>query len=348
MKWMIGIILMSFSLLVSAQIGGDQVYEFVNLSNSARITALGGNLITVSDDDVNLAYANPANLNEKMHRQLTVNSQFLFSGTGIWTGYVGYGHHWEAKDLTFHAGLQFVDYGTFQGTDEAGVFTNEFEAAEYALVLGVSKQLSERLWVGANFKNIFSNLESYASYGMGLDLAANYKNETSKLQLSLVVKNIGAQISTYEAERSPIPFEAQIGLSKQLDRLPFRFSIIYHHLNRWNILYDDPNSEEDILIIGGNNQGRTNAQIWLDNFFRHFIFNGEFLFGKNENMRLRLGYNVQRRGELSIDGVRSLAGFSFGAGFKVKRFRIDYGRSYYHIAGATNHIGISTSLNSFK
>lgn len=348
MKWILCFAIMFLGFKASSQIGGDQVYEFLNLSNSPRLTALGGNLISVSDDDVSLAYWNPANLNKEMHQHFSFSSNFLFAGTDIWNGYAGYGYHWEDKALSFHGGIQFVNYGMFQGTDETGLFTNEFKASEYALTLGVGKQLNERLSVGVNLKNIFSNLESYSSYGLGIDLAANYKNEEAKTQFSLVVKNIGAQLSTYAEERAPIPFEAQIGFSKRLSRLPFRFAVIYQHLNRWNILYDDPNSEEDILIIGGESTGRTNAQIWLDNFFRHFVFNGEFLFGKNENIRVRLGYNSQRRGELSVDNIRSLAGFSFGAGFKVKQFRIDYGRAYYHIAGATNHLGISTSLSTFK
>jgi len=50
----------------------------------------------------------------------------------------------------------------------------------------------------------------------------------------------------------------------------------------------------------------------------------------------------------SVSGFSSLAGFSFGAGFKIKQFRIDYGHQVYHIAGGVNHIGISTSFQEFK
>ena len=43
-----------------------------------------------------------------------------------------------------------------------------------------------------------------------------------------------------------------------------------------------------------------------------------------------------------------LAGFSFGAGFKVNRFRIDYGYSAFHLGGGLNHFGLSTNLQEFK
>ena len=144
-----------------------------------------------------------------------------------------------------------------------------------------------------------------------------------------------------------IPFEIQIGVSKRLKYLPLRLSVIMHNLQRWNILYDDPNTEEDTSIFGdfvtGNN---TNPEV--DNFFRHFIFNLEFLLGKRETLRLRAGYNHLRKKELSVENFRSLAGFSFGFGIRIKKFQIDYGHSVYHLAGGTNHFGISTNLNEFR
>ncbi|MBK8349441.1 MAG: hypothetical protein IPL08_18260 [Saprospiraceae bacterium] len=85
----------------------------------------------------------------------------------------------------------------------------------------------------------------------------------------------------------------------------------------------------------------------VDNVFRHIIINGEFLLGRNENLRLRAGYNHLRRKELSLTTYRSLAGFSLGFGIKVNAFKLDYGVGYHHIAGATNHVTISTDLGKF-
>jgi hypothetical protein len=78
------------------------------------------------------------------------------------------------------------------------------------------------------------------------------------------------------------------------------------------------------------------------------IFGGEFLLGKNENLHLRFGYSHQRRKELSVSNLRSLGGFSFGAGIRIKQFSIDYSLATYHVAGSTKHIGISTNLDRFK
>ena len=46
-----------------AQIGGDNTYEFLNLVPSARISAMGGKMVPVRDNDLNLIFGNPALLN---------------------------------------------------------------------------------------------------------------------------------------------------------------------------------------------------------------------------------------------------------------------------------------------
>ncbi len=331
----------------AAQIGGLNTYEFLNLSPSARVSALGGNLITVRDDDANLAVANPALLNPAMHQQLAFNHSFLLAG--ISHGYASYAHHLDGPGLSAYAGVQYVSYGEFKQTDEFGQTNGTFNAAEYAINLGLGKQLYERLALGANARFITSQLEGYNSLGLATDLAALYFDTSSNFTATMVFKNIGTQITSFEeGNNEPLPFEIQVGISKRLRYLPFRFSIIYRHLNRWNILYDDPNAEPSTLFFGEVDTERSQSSIWFDNLFRHFVFNGEFLFGKKENFRLRFGYNHFMRKELSVDNFGSLAGFSFGAGIKVNRFRIDYGHTAYHLAGGLNHLSISTNLQEFK
>ena len=57
--------------------------------------------------------------------------------------------------------------------------------------------------------------------------------------------------------------------------------------------------------------------------------------GLEESLRLRLDF-------------LQFAGFNFGVGLKINRFRIDYGRSVYHLAGGANQLTISTNLMEFK
>ncbi|TXB68396.1 type IX secretion system protein PorQ [Phaeodactylibacter luteus] len=334
-------------LSLHGQIGGLYTYEFLNLSNSARQTALGGTLITVQDDDANLALGNPAVLNHSMHQQLSFSHSFMVAG--INHGYASYAHYFEPKQITGHLGVQYIHYGTFDETNELGERIGSFQASEYAITAGAGRQVSERLALGANFRAITSQLAGYSSIGLGLDAAALYADTARNLTGALVFRNMGRQITYYaEGNPEPLPFEIQLGISKRLRYLPFRLSVTYRYLNRWNIRYDDPNAEPSLLFFGEEQPEESRSSIWIDNLFRHFVFSGEFLLGPRENLRLRAGYSHLMRRELALDNFGSLAGFSFGLGVKISRFRIEYGHQAYHLAGGLNHLSISTNIREFK
>ncbi|HHS96066.1 MAG TPA: type IX secretion system protein PorQ, partial [Phaeodactylibacter sp.] len=223
------------------------------------------------------------------------------------------------------------------------------KANEYALSVAAAKQLYPKMAVGGSLKFITSQLEDYNSVGLAADLGFYYQDTASLFAAALVIKNMGMQLSRYHDVREDIPFDVQIGISQKLAHLPFRISISYHDLHRWNIRYDDPNTEEDLFLLADTTaraEGKFKA--YVDNFFRHLTFGGEFLLGKKENLQIRFGYNHQRRKELTVENLRSLTGFSLGIGMKIKRFRISYGHAFYHLAGGTNHISITTNLGSFR
>ncbi len=330
------------------RLGGQRVFEFLNLSPSARITALGGQLLAVRDSDLASAYRNPALLNQQMDKQLSFNYNFYAADIG--SGYAAYAQHIDKLDMTFHGGIQFIDYGSFEQTDEFEQNLGEFKAAEYAINIGTSRQLYENLAVGANLKFITSQLESYNSTGLALDFGAYYRDTSSNFSAALVVRNAGLTLSSYrEGNREKLPFEINFGIAQKLKYLPFRLTVNYRNLDQWNILYDDPNVVDEGPLLGDvESTERGWFAVNLDNFFRHLSFGGEFLFGKKENFRVRVGYNHQRRAELKVAEFRSLAGFSFGVGMKVSKFRIEYGRAIYHLAGGVHHLSISTSINEFK
>lgn len=336
-----------YSTVGQAQIGGDNIFEFLNLPASARITGLGGNLITVVDDDPTLAVHNPGLLNYFTHNQISFNTNINL--TGINNGYAGYARHVDKWNTSLHGGIQYISYGSFDAANEFGQIEGEFKAAEYAFILGAARPLYERMTVGANLKFITSQLEAYHSLGVAGDLSAVFQDTSQQFVATLLFKNIGYQLTTFRADnRESLPFEIQAGISKKLRYLPFRFSVILHNIQRWNITYDDPNTEETGFFLGELPAETGTFGPWIDNLFRHFIFNGEFLLGRQENFRIRIGYNHLQRKELSLERLRSLAGFALGLGVKVKRFRIDYGRGFYHLAGGVNHFGISTNLSEFR
>lgn len=341
------LILIVTPVSLQAQFGGQFVYKFVNLPTSARVAALGGNQIAVMDDDINLAYGNPALLNPQMHQQIAFNHSFLFDG--IQHGFAAFGHYAEKIETTFYGGFQYINYGEFNLTDEFFQVLGTFQPREVAANIGAGRMVDERISLGANLRYMSSQFEAYNSSAIALDLGATYLDTANNFTASVVFRNIGTVLSSYVdngANPEELPFEIQAGISKRLRYLPFRFSIIYHNIQRWELLYDDPNIEESSIFIGDGTSGE--SSIFLQNLFRHFIFNGELLIGKRENLRLRLGYNNFLRQDLVVEDFGGLAGFTFGLGIKVNRFRIEYGHMVYHIAGGVNHLSISTNLKEFR
>ena len=335
-----------FGLDVKAQLGGlggRDAFDAIALPTSARVTALGGTLITVKDNDVTLAQLNPALADSVMHQQLAFNHNFHFSG--ISNGNVAYGHYVKKWRILTHAAIQYINYGAFDATDAFGNVNGEFNASEVALVVGSSYQLNERISGGINVKFLFGNYESFGSSGIGVDLGLHYQKPNNRTTWGLVLRNIGTELQSLGSTRRSLPFDLQLGFSQKLQHLPFRFSIIGRHLHQPYIRYDDP--EFDITVdIFGEQTFRSSFSKNIDNFFRHLVFSGEFLLGKRENFRLRFAYDHLRRQELRSSIFRSLGGFSFGFGISIKKIKIDYGVGHYHLAGAVNHIGLRYNIGN--
>ncbi|MGB0931598.1 MAG: type IX secretion system protein PorQ, partial [Chitinophagales bacterium] len=241
------------SFTANAQIGGENVYEFLDLSPSARITALGGLQIAAMDDDVSLAAQNPSLYNPEMNTHLSLNTVAYVAG--INHGYFGF-----AKDIdslaTFGIGVQYISYGDFVGADPTGFVTGSFSASEYAFNIGGAKQFGKFSY-GMNLKMIFSNLEVYSSTGLALDMGLTYFNEESMFSAALVVKNMGTQLSTYNGTKEDLPFDVQLGVSQRLKHLPFRFGITAHHLQKWDIRYNDPNLQSGSIFDDGSDSNKS-------------------------------------------------------------------------------------------
>ncbi|HRI29388.1 MAG TPA: type IX secretion system protein PorQ, partial [Chitinophagales bacterium] len=333
------VLFLALSVWASAQVnGGQSAYRFLTLPLSARLSALGGYQVAYAGNDVALGAQNPALYNADMHRQAQFNHDIYFAG--INHGSALYAHHFDSLATTFAAGIQYVSYGQFDLTDETGAQNGTFSGGEYALTLGAARKYAFFTY-GVNLKLIGSHLESYNSFGAAIDAGLAYQHPKQPISVGLTLKNLGAQLLTYNGVQENLPFDIQVGYSQKLLYLPFRFSIIAHHLYRWDIRYNDPALQQTNNLF--TNQPDANKSYFADKLARHLIFNGEFTIGKA--LLLGFGYNHLRRQELGISARRTLSGFSFGASIRLKRFAFSYAKAIYHAAGGNNHIGINLNLN---
>jgi len=336
------IALISLPFFMNAQIGGKGVFTFLEIPNSARVASLGGSNISIFDDDLNMAYQNPALLNSGMNKKVNLNYVNYFMDINI--GSVAYAFNNE-KIGTFSVGLQFLNYGDFQSADATGIITGEFQASDYALNLIWSKKLFKNIRGGINIKPLYSHYEGYTSLGIVADLGLTYFNTEKQFATSLTLKNVGTQLKSFtEGNYETVPFDVQLGLSKRLAHAPFRVSLTAHHLQKWNLRYEVPQKITTISFAEetDSNKGEVLTNV-LDNSFRHLIIGVEIIPLKS--FYASISYNHQRRQEMKNLDKGGFTGFSWGFGIKLKKFGISFGRATYHLAGASNHFSIYADIS---
>ena len=331
------------TFFANAQIGGTYAYSFLEKPISARVAALGGNVAAINDNDLNIGYCNPSLINAGMDNSIALNYVNWFEGTNY--GSVQFANTFE-KAGSFMATLQYMDYGKIDYADETGALGGTFGAYDMAVTIGWGRQLDSVFSIGAAAKVIYSAYETYNSFGMAVDVAGTYQSR-SGWTMSLVARNFGTQLTTYVgSSRDPLPFTLQGVISKRLDHVPFRFSVIYDHIEKWDLTYEDPlNPSGGVDPITGEAKSKTGFSKFGDQFMRHMIFGAEFYVGKN--LILRAGYNYRRRQEGKIEDKMGMVGFSWGFGVRISKFRINYSRSSYNLVGSPNYLTLAFDLDSF-
>ncbi|GAB1403114.1 type IX secretion system protein PorQ [Lentimicrobium sp.] len=329
---------------VHAQRGGNHSFAFLNLPPSPRLAAMGGNFASIADNDVVIGFINPSLITPEMHNALALN--FVDYYGDINYGMAGYSRNFN-KVGSFAASMQYINYGKFIYTDETGVLPDnpgEFSGGEYAFAIGWGRRLDSLFSIGANLKTIYSSFESYNSLALGVDVAASY-HAPSGFTASLIAKNIGRQLNTFTGnDIEPLPFEIQAALSKRLNHLPFRYSILLTNLQKWDLTFDDP--QEDIYDpFTGEKKEKSEIGQFADKALRHIVIGGEFM--PTKNFSIRFGYNYQRRHEMKVETRKGTVGLSWGFGFKISKFSFNYARSAYHLTGSPNFLSVAFNLSDF-
>lgn len=330
-------LMMSTTVSVFAQLGGNATYQFLNLMSSPRQAALGGKVITNVDYDVTQALYNPATINVEMDNQLALN--YANHLGDIRYGTAAYAYTVDRRTQTFHAGVTYINYGNFEGYDENGNSTGDFTGNEAALSIGYALQIGfSDFYAGANVKLISSKLEQYNSFGAALDIGVIYINEYLDFNAALVVRNIGTQLTTYAGLNEPLPFEIDFGMSQTLENVPIRWHLTLENLQQWPIATANP-ARATTDLNGNQTQEKVG---FLSQLIRHTLLGLE-LFPK-KGFNLRMGYSFRRAEELRIIDQRNFSGLSFGIGLKFNKLRFSYTHARYSLASNTSFLGMQIDL----
>ena len=302
-------LLIAFGTFTNAQ---NNTYDFLRVGLSPRAAALGGSFVAATDDP-DVIFYNPAgiyNLEETPVSFSYVNHllDINLASLSVTRNIEGIGK--------FGASVQYINYGTFPRTDEYANKTGEFGAGEFAFSAAYAGLIDENFVYGANVKFIYSGIAEYSSTAAGVDIGLQYLIPEENFSFGFAVSNVGTQLSKYVSTKEELPFDVSIGASKKLLHLPLRFFVDFHKLNE--------------------------KQNKVFNRLKNFSFGGEFTLSKV--LKLRAGFDNEKRTELKIGSFAGLAGFAIGLGITVKDYQFNYAYSSMGQIGALHRIGVNTNF----
>lgn len=289
-------------------------YNFLRLPVSAHAAALGGDNISIIEDDESMIFNNPALLSSVSDKTINLNYMNYMSGAN--TASASFNRIIKER-ASVAASAQFIDYGKMKETDENNIQTGEFSAKDISIAGHFSYMLTDRLAGGITAKFITSYIGDYNSIAMGVDLGLNYYDPEKEWSVSLVAKNLGGQMKAYDDQYDRMPIDIQLGASKRFAHMPFRISATLVDLNHLDY-----------------------------KFINHLVAGVDIII--SPTIWVGAGYNFRRANEMKItetDGESSHgAGLSFGAGINLERFKLNLAYGKYHVSSSSILINLAYSL----
>lgn len=314
MKKSVFTVLLTLFVLSGYAQESQNAYNFLRLPVSAHVAALGGENITLVEDDATLIFHNPSLIQNVSDCSMNLNMMTYMRGTI--TASASFVKAWGSR-ATWGVSGRYMDYGKMKEMNEQGEETGTFGARDFALAGTFSYGLTERLSGGITAKLAASYMGNYNSLAVLVDIGLNYWNEDSEWSLSAVARNLGGQLDAFEDDFERMPLDVQIGVSKIIPRTPIRLSVTMTRLNDWKV-----------------------------GFWKHFVLGADVMLG--HKFYVAAGFNPLRFSEMKIsDGENSSAhwaGFSIGAGMQLERLKLHVAFAKYHVSAESLLINLSYSL----
>ena len=312
------IVLSFFLALLATSIqaqDGRTVYNFLRLPVSAHGAALGGNNISLVEDDESMIFHNPSLLSNVSDKTILIN--YMNYMAGVNTASAAFNKVIKERASVAFSG-QYFNYGSMKEMNADNIQNGEFSAKDISIAGYFSYLLTDRITGGVAAKFITSYIGEYNSLALGVDLGLNYYHHESELSISLVAKNLGGQVKSYDDNFERMPMDLQVGISKRLVHTPLRFSATLTDLTHWNYKFIQHLSAGAELILS--------PQIWIG-----------------------AGYNFRRAKEMSIENSdheksSNWAGFSLGAGLSLNNFKLNFAYGKYHVSSSSILINIAYTL----
>ncbi|MBR4782359.1 MAG: type IX secretion system protein PorQ [Bacteroidaceae bacterium] len=315
-------------ILIPLAIWGQEansIFNFLKIPMSAHVAALGGDNVSLKLDDPTLVFCNPAQAAAVNDNSLNLDYQTYVGDTKIMGA--AFVKVFSVRHTVALTG-QVFDYGKMDETDVDGNVMGSFSAKDMAVSALYSYTLGKHWVGGATGRFITSKYAEYSATALSVDLGLHYDNEQSGFSFGAVMKNIGAQLSSFhEDHKEHLPFDMQVGFTQKMAHAPFRFSLTLKDLTRWS---------DDYYF---NPKGKSSFGRKLTN---HFVMGVDFV--PVEKIYIAAGYNFRRANELKAAGSSKGAGLSVGAGLQTNKIKAGISYAKYHVDANSLLLNVSYSF----
>ena len=290
----------------------QEVYSFLRLPVSAHVAALGGDNVTLTDDDATVIFHNPALITGVTDK--TLNANFMTYMEGCTVASASFVKAYKER-ASWGVSGQSMSYGEIKETTVANQQTGTFSPKDIALAGSFAYLLSDRISGGITARFISSTIGSYSSVAVAVDLGLNYQDQERGWSVSAVARNLGGQIKAYDDEFERIPLDLLVGVSRQLPNSPLTLHATLARLNNWD-----------------------------QAFIKHLAVGADIRLGST--IFVSGGYNFRRSSEMKIyEGEDTSsshgAGLSLGAGLELERFKLTIGYGKYHVSASSLLVNLS-------
>lgn len=293
----------------------QEVYSFLRLPVSAHVAALGGDNVSLTNDDATVIFHNPALITAVADK--TLNANFMTYMEGSTTASASFVRAYKERASWGICG-QYMSYGEIKEMTVANQQLGTFSPKDIALAGSFAYLLSDHISGGVTARFISSTIGSYSSAAVGVDLGLNYQDNEHGWSVSAVARNLGGQIKAYDDEFERIPFDLLLGVSRQLMNSPLTLHVTLARLNNWD-----------------------------QAFIKHLSVGADIRF--SPSVFISGGYNFRRSSEMKIYEDENTsgshgAGLSLGGGIELERFKLTVGYAKYHVSASSLLVNLSYTL----
>ncbi|MDD5688553.1 MAG: PorV/PorQ family protein [Elusimicrobia bacterium] len=276
---------------------GTSAVQFLKMGAGARSSGMGDIGVGVSEG-ASSVYWNAAGLAGIDKPSISVMHAIWFEDIGY--SWVGYGQPISEIGV-IGIGVQYINYGSIQGSDTDGIVGSNFNPADMSATLSYGNKVSDDVSLGIGVKYISSKIKE-TGVAIAGDVGMLYKPTESGMSIGIALQNVGSKMK-YVAKDENLPMTIRVGGG-------------YNIQPEWLVGLDITAVNDSGIGIGAGTE------------YKHDAGEGTTLIG-------RAGYNTKTK------DIGGLKGISLGAGLDYKGYGLDYAFVPFGDLGDTHRVSLN-------